>query len=151
MICRKGYYFTRHEYPQLGERESEIWTQFLSLTDLSFSHIDYNVKIGKGAEIKDKWNRKTVNMVKALTKKRIDAIGYNNKTIYLFEICKKGNHTPLGQLLTYTYHFKQEYSPKKPVKKTVVCKETDIDALPLFHKFNISIYNITNMEKEEKK
>ena len=160
----EAYRFIRRYYPHMGPQEVELWTRFLSQTDMRFIRIDYDVRVGPGyvpREYSEKYKtiqellkkglikpeqaevlKAVLEDATALTKLRIDAVGETEKEIWIFEVKPRAGRSALGQLEAYYYWYVREYKPKKPVKLAVVCYEVDPNMKPIFEERGIKIFTV---------
>ena len=151
-------------FPHMGPMESKIWHKFLATTDLRFEKIEYDVRVGTGFipkwleeeyRIKLELFRKgmisrrdfelteaTLKSVSALTKLRIDAVGYTKDAIWIFEVKPRAGRSALGQLESYYYWFIRQYRPTKPVRLACVCIEVDPNLVPIFNARGIRIFKV---------
>ncbi len=60
------------------------------------------------------------DLLSAVTKKRVDAIGETEDAIWIFEVKPRVGMSALGQLINYFELYQQQYRPVKPVKLAAV-------------------------------
>jgi len=151
-------------YPHMGPEESKIWHKFLSITDLNFIRIDYDVHVGTGylpeylmreyLRRKEQYEKglityrefreieAVIESITALTQLRIDAVGETDKHIWIFEVKPRAGRSALGQLESYHYWYIRQYRPTKPVRLAVVCYEVDANLEPIFRSKGIEIFKV---------
>lgn len=151
-------------YPHMGPQESIIWHKFLAMNIIQFDRIEYDVRVGTGfipkwLEEEYKAKRKlyeqglisyreleiteaTLKSISALTKLRIDAVGYTKDSIWIFEVKPRAGRSALGQLESYYYWFLRQRKPDKPVRLAVVCYEVDPNLRPIFEAKGIRVFTV---------
>ncbi len=105
----------RTRYPHMLEDEARIWTKFLEKTDLAFETISYDVHLGTGIPPLPRDPGWMKDLLSAVTKKRVDAIGETADAIWIFEVKPRIGMSALGQLITYFELYQEQYRPVKPV------------------------------------
>lgn len=121
----------------MSPEDIPIWERFLDKYHAHFAGFDYDVKVGTPVEMNPEWPPNIKAMAVALTKKRIDAIGYSPGRIWIFEVKPNAGTTALGQIITYRDLFIFE---KSPIRETLGCIVTDRenrDARALAEKYGI--------------
>ena len=102
--------------------------------------------MGKGAKVADRYSGRAKKMVKALTRKRIDAIVYAETGIYVCEVKPEANSYAIGQLDTYIHWFSKQEEPERRVYGACVCESVDRDAVPVFDRKGYMIFDVTKMK-----
>jgi hypothetical protein len=134
--------FIAPSYPHMGKLEKEIWDRFLMTTNLTFTKIEYDVRVVPGnppvaplpPDIQAMWD--------ALTKLRIDAVGYRRSEIWIFEVKVRAGRSALGQLDAYLYWFRKERNPSVPIQLAIVCKVVDNNVREVALAKNIWIFQV---------
>ena len=139
-VERPAYLFISAKYPGLGPYESWLWTQFLRKTHLTFTKIEYNVRVGPGYDPGPKYPDYIREMALALTKLKIDAVGHRRHEIIIFEIKPRAGRSALGQIISYLEWYIRDYKPTKPVRGAVVCEFVDPNLEPIFMRRGIQLY-----------
>ncbi|MBA7586793.1 hypothetical protein ES708_28798 [subsurface metagenome] len=67
-------YETRHKYPHLIGEDTELWNRFIRKFPDRFETVDYDVKVGRGADTTPIPDKSSKSYWAELTKKRIDVI-----------------------------------------------------------------------------
>ena len=130
----------RPRYPHMGPIEAMIWTDFLRKTNLEFINIEYDVKVGPGNIPPGMEDIARETGFDILTKLRIDAVGETKNEIWVFEVKYRAGRSALGQLIAYADWFMYEYSPKKPLRLAVVCRQVDNNMIEPFRRRGIEIF-----------
>lgn len=123
--------FYKPKYPHMLPNETDLWDRFLKVTDIKFQGFDYDVHVGDLVEAPAATPEYLTPMLEAVYRKRIDAVGYCEDCIWLFEVKNRAGLSAMGQVLAYKALFERDFKPSLPVKLGVVCeaKATDVDYL----------------------
>lgn len=129
----KAREFIQTRYLHMKKEEAVIWTRFLTQTNLEFDTITYDLHLGEGMPISTKDLSYIADLKRAVTRKRVDAIGENSKAIWIFEVKPRIGMSTIGQLLVYWQLYLKEYPTPKPVYLGAVGerKEPDLDPILL--------------------
>lgn len=133
----KFNYELRHKYPHLIGEDTAVWERFILKFPNHFDTVDYDIKVGTGAEtniIPDETDRQYWS---TLTKKRIDVIGYKNDFVTIIEVKKSAGLFTLGQVLGYHYLYTSEYPELSLVKTLVICSTIDRDSASVFDYYSM--------------
>lgn len=132
-----------YKYPRMSPRDTIIWRKFLQAHQSNYNRFDYDFPVGPGEDpgaiVEEKFRKDFID----LTRKRIDAVGYNGNAVTLFEVKPRAGTQALGQLLTYGKLFTAEYSQFSPVTLAVVCEFINTDERAIYQGYNINIYVFT--------
>lgn len=124
----------------MSSEDVQIWKKFLELHGKEYSSFDYDFKVGSGTdpgpEVPENFRQDFID----LSKKRIDAVGYQNDGVTLFEIKPRAGTQALGQLITYKALY-EKANPDNKIKSTaVVCQFISDEEILLYNSFNIDHY-----------
>jgi len=133
-------FFIRARYPGMKPAESEIFTRFLMETDLTFTKIEYNVRVGLGYDPGPQYPENIRKMMIQLTQLRIDAVGHRKDEIWLFEVKLRAGMSAIGQLISYAEWYRAQYKPKKPIRLGVIAEYYDPNVLPIYETRGISLF-----------
>jgi hypothetical protein len=134
--------FIAPAYPHMGKLEKEIWDRFLMTTNLTFTKIEYDVRVGPGNPPAAPLPPDIAAMWDALTKLRIDAVGYRKTEIWIFEVKVRAGRSALGQVDSYLYWFRKERNPSLPTQAAIVCKYVDNNIVEVAMAKNIWIFQV---------
>ena len=151
-------------YPHLGPEEAKIWHRFLTITNLEFIRIDYDVRVGIGyipkwleIEYRKKLEmyeqglidrrelelvESTIKSIRSLTQLRIDVVAETKEHIWIFEVKPRAGRSALGQLESYYFWYLKQFRPSKPVRLGCVCYEVDVNLEPIFASRGIHIFKV---------
>jgi len=131
----KFNYEYRHKYPHLIGEDTEVWNRFILKYPDKFDTVDYDIKVGRGADTTPLTEQYAKDYWKNLTKKRIDVIGYKNNFLTIIEVKKRASLFTLGQILGYKYLYLREFPEVLSVLTLIVAaqiSQDDMDALSHF-------------------
>lgn len=130
----------QYRYPGLLQKDAQLWDQFLEKWGREYDSFDYNVRVGQGAKIDDTLPDYIQYMAKALTQKRIDAVGYSRGEIWLIEVTGYARVGTLGQVEAYQALYQETYSPDRPLQMAIVCHYADRDLARLYVQRGVSLF-----------
>ncbi len=135
----KATEFIQLRYPHMRSDEATIWTKFLRETNLEFDRIIYDLHLGEGQPEVPGEPPYITKLKLAVTRKRVDAIGEDADSVWIFEVKPRVGMSALGQLLSYCELYQQEYITTKEVFLIAIGehKEPDIDDIFHLHAVNI--------------
>ena len=135
----KATEFIKKRYLHMKSDEAAIWTKFLRQTELEFDRIIYDLHLGKGQPIVPGEPPYITALKRAVTRKRVDAVGMNDEAVWIFEVKPRVGMSALGQLLSYYELYAKEYPTDRYVFLAAIGerKEPDIDDIFALHAINI--------------
>lgn len=128
------------KYPHMAPQDYILWNQFLTEHGKEFTSFDYDVKVGEGIQ---PISQVPANMAKdfiELTKKRIDAVGYKQDGVTIFEVKPRAGSTALGQLLTYQSLYKLTYPNNTILNLVLITSMLTKDEELLYNQYHIISY-----------
>lgn len=129
----------RTHYPHMLTDETRIWTRFLETTNLDFEKITYDVHLGAGVLPLPADPQYMRDLLSAVTKKRVDAVGETKEDIWLFEVKPRISMSALGQLVTYFELYQAEYRPTKGVMLAAIGEREAPDIRAAFDLYAVNI------------
>lgn len=127
-------------FPHLAPAESPIWERFLRLYGHLWDRFEYDQRVGGGREVDPKDSDATKAMWRALTRKRIDVVGWLGMQPTIFEISPRLGRTTIGALQAY-YHLWVESHPGIVVPKlAAVGPRLDPDLARVMAAQGITVY-----------
>lgn len=130
---------TLYKYPRMSSEDTEIWKRFLVQYGDNFSSFDYDFKVGDGVIPDLPIPENFLKDFQELTKKRIDAIGYNSSGVTIIEIKPRAGTSGLGQLLTYKNLFVKSYPNVNIAALLLVCEIATDEEIKLYQQYGITI------------
>lgn len=128
-----------YKFPRMSSEDTEIWKRFLAQYGENFSSFDYDFKVGDGVLPDLPIPEKFLKDFQELTKKRIDAIGYNPSGVTIIEVKPRAGTSGLGQLLTYKNLFVKSYPSTNVVALLLVCEIATDEEIKLYQQYGITI------------
>lgn len=133
----KFNYEYRHKYPHLIGEDTEVWNRFILKYPKKFDTVDYDVKVGRGADTTPIEEQTSKDYWANLTKKRIDVIGYKNNFVTIVEVKKRASLFTLGQILGYRYLYLKEFPELHVVKTLILCDTISQDDKDVLFNYGI--------------
>jgi hypothetical protein len=104
----------------MREVDRPLWDRFLDRYGGEFVGFEYDVRVGRPSRAAAGMDPQTQAVWETLTRLRIDAVGYTDREIWLFEVKPYAGLSALGQLVGYKVAFEEERRPGRPVRLGVV-------------------------------
>lgn len=129
------------QYPQMGPKESQIWTYFLEKIDWDdIEYIEYAVRVGPPYVLSMALSESERRMVEAVTRLRIDAVVHRKSSIWLVEVKEVVSTSAIGQMVSYYHYYVQEHKPMKPVYIAVVAEDYKVAVVDVAKRYGIVIF-----------
>lgn len=119
--------------------EESLWDKFLEKYEKEYQYFEYDVHVGKGTPPAPGTPPEYVKMIEATSQKRIDAVGYTDDAITIFEVRPHAGLPSLGALLGYRTLYIDTFKPAKPINLVVVSDIISPDDIKLFADNKIKI------------
>mgnify|MGYP001562809153 CR=1 FL=1 len=117
-----------------------LWQEFLRLHGKEYTAFEYDVPVGDGIpppeDIPDFAKKDWI----ALTKKRIDVVGFKANDVEIFEIKPRAGLTALGQLLGYWTLYKKTHGNSFHISLTLITSMLTPDERLNYDRYNIKTY-----------
>lgn len=97
-----------------------VWNRFLERYGSGWEAFEYDVRVGPASGAARGFDPGTQAVFEALTKLRIDAVGYRPGEIWVLEVSPFAGISKVGQALGYRDLFIAERRPAEPVRAGVV-------------------------------
>lgn len=133
----KFNYEFRHKYPHLIGEDTEVWNRFILKYPDIFDTVDYDFKVGRGADTTPINEQSSKEYWAELTKKRIDVIGYKNNFVTIVEVKKRASLFTLGQILGYRYLYLREFPEVLSVWTLIIAAQISQDDMDVLNHFGI--------------
>ena len=142
-----GEQFRRY-YPGLIPIEALLWRGWLREHETDFQAFEYNVHVGEG--ISHPMNRdlglspeiaeSNARMFRMATQKKIDVVGFQGETTWIFEVEERPGTRALGQILTYRTLLAKQRPGLGLVALALVCRRLGLDMLETFEEAGIIVW-----------
>lgn len=130
------------KFPRMSSEDVIIWKKFLELYGKNYSSFDYDFKVGSGTdpgtEVPEEFRFDFIE----LSKKRIDAIGYQSDGVTIFEVKPRAGTQALGQLISYKNLYAKNFPENRIKEVAVVCNFITPEEISLYSDYNINNYVI---------
>jgi len=136
----KFNYEERHKYPHLIGEDSDVWSRFIRKFPDKFDTVDYDVKVGKGADIEPIPDDIGKKYWSTLTKKRIDVVGHKANFVTIVEVKKRASLFTLGQILGYRYLYLRDNIKLKSIRTLIVCSSISPDDIAVLNYYGIDYF-----------
>lgn len=126
-------------YPHMLREDTAVWTKFLKSNFIEIDRVWYDVRVGSavfldmGSDVTEK------RIAAGITRKRIDVVAAVGGGLWVVEIKPYANMYAVGQVLTYTRLFIQEYIAPGQVAGVILCDDYDKDLLDEFDELGILV------------
>lgn len=117
----------RRKYPHLLPDEAETWTRFLVAYPDYFELVEYDVHVGKGAVPDPSWSAETIRMAAAITRKRIDVVGWRLGEVWLIDVKDRAGISAVGCMLAYESLWLADNPGAARPRLCVICGRCDRD------------------------
>ncbi len=100
--------------------EVPLWNRFLERYGEAFTAFEYDVRVGPPSGAARGADRQTQDVFAALTRVRVDAVGYRAGEVWLFEVMPYAGLSAVGKLVGYAELFFRDRSPAERIRLGVV-------------------------------
>jgi len=132
----------RFRYKHMLPNDKRIWDRFLEQYGDYFDYFDYDVRVGEGVGDIVGVDELTKEIALALTRKRIDAVGFRGEEVWVFEIKPRAGLSALGQVTAYEELWNKDFRPRRVSYKAIVTDRTDNDIRYLCQTQGIRLYEV---------
>jgi len=126
-------------YPHMLAEDTAAWTRFLKSAVIEIDEVWYDLRVGQSVAIPQGASDMEQRIADGLTRKRIDAVCRVAGGFMVVEVKPYANMVALGQALTYSRLFSQEYEVSGDVLPVIVCDGVDQDLIDEFDEFGILV------------
>lgn len=126
-------------YPHMLAEDTAVWSKYLADPVLAIKEVWYDVHVGQamllpvGAADLDK------RIADGVSRKRIDVVCAVGSVLWVVEIKPFASMLALGQVLSYTRMFIEEFRPTVEVTSVIVCDAVDDDLLDEFEALGVMV------------
>lgn len=110
----------RGRYPHMREEDIPLWNRFLDRFGDGWQGFDYDVRVGEPSRAASGLDAATQRTWEALTKLRVDAVGFRVGEVWVFEVKPYAGIGTVGQLVGYRGGYVREFRPVERVRMGVV-------------------------------
>ncbi|MBA7532757.1 hypothetical protein ES705_24987 [subsurface metagenome] len=126
-------------YPHMLAEDTAVWSKYLAAPVHRIKEVWYDVHVGRpvsGVKPDDKLG---MRIASGITRKRIDVVARVGGGLWVVEIKPFAGMMALGQILSYTRLFIEEYRPEEEVRSVVVCDSLDPDLVDEFEDMGVVV------------
>lgn len=126
-------------YPHMLAEDTSVWTKFLEQNPNLLLRVWYDLRVGMPTFVPVGASDMEKRIAAGLTRKRIDAVCSVAGGLWVVEVKPYANMYALGQILTYSRLFKQEYVTPDVVVSVIVCDDYDMDMVDEFDELGVLV------------
>ncbi|MBA7479581.1 hypothetical protein ES707_15015 [subsurface metagenome] len=126
-------------YPHMLAEDTAVWSKYLADPVHRIKEVWYDVHVGKPVEGVKPDDELGMRIASGITRKRIDVVARVGGGLWVIEIKPFANMVALGQVLSYTRLFIEEYRPVEEVRGVVVCDSLDPDLVDEFEALDVIV------------
>lgn len=131
------------QFPQMPQAESDIARAWVREYAKYYDSLDFNVRLGKGAELQPGLPAYTQDQFTRITQKRADIIGHVGSFVDIIEVKVKASFGAAGQLQGYRHLWADDY-PQNIVRRLIVVAQIiDQDVARVYQLNSITFYKVT--------
>jgi hypothetical protein len=119
-----------------------IWIRFIEKYPDFFDSVDYDIHVGHGVTTPPETEPKMAKMMKQLTQKRIDVVGYKEDQIWLIETKLYAGVGAIGQILSYHTLYKEQFNPSKKIVLAIITDRAQADISRLCTTHHINLFEV---------
>lgn len=114
-------------YPHFLAADTDVWTRYLQDPLAPISEVWYDVHVGQAMRVLPDADPMTQRIAAGIGRKRIDVIAKVRQGFWVIEVKPIASMGALGQILTYTQLFINEYEVDGEVWPVIIADEVDED------------------------
>lgn len=126
--------------------DTGVWTAYLKDPIAPIKELWYDVHVGKAVEPVLVGDALGVRIASGISRKRIDVVCSVGGGYWVVEIKPFGSMLALGQVLSYTRLFVEEFRPAGEVWPVVVCYHVDPDLVDNFEAAEVAVIEVAESE-----
>lgn len=128
------------KYPHMLARDIKIWEAFIDTHPDWYQEVAYDVKVGKGVEVPDEYPGNIKRDALALTRKRIDVVGWTAGGVDVIEVKPYAGLSAVGQVLSYRELLIRDRAPGVVVRPVIVTDVLQSDLELVCSRLGIVVY-----------
>jgi len=126
-------------YPHMLAEDTAVWSRYLESPVLPIKEVWYDVHVGHAVLLPVGAPDIDQRIARGITRKRIDVICRVDSVLWVVEIKPYASMLALGQVLSYTRMFVEEFRPAGEVASVIVCDSVDRDLLDEFEALGVIV------------
>jgi len=128
------------KFPHLLPVDAAIWAQHLATVADDYDRFEYDIRVGEGRDPGPTFADNMRKMALDLSRRRIDAIGYNTTGLDIFEVTHSAGFTALGQLVAYPILYRATYGGALPIRTNLIAGRIQTDIQPVLERLGIRFF-----------
>lgn len=132
----------QHKYPHMLPEDHGTWTAFIVGRYIELDEVWYDVHVGRPMPVPPGSPSFMKNVVDGISRKRIDVVGRAREGVYIIEVKPHANMEAVGQVVTYSNLFVEEFEITGAVQAVIVATSCDADILETANRLNVKIVAI---------
>lgn len=129
-------------YPHMLAEDTAVWSKYLADPVIAIREVWYDVHVGQGMLLPVGASDLDKRIAAGVSRKRIDVVADVQGVLWVIEVKPAANMVALGQVLSYTRLFIEEYRPTQEVRAVVVCDRIDEDLLDEFEADGVMVITV---------
>jgi len=129
----------RFQLPGMLPQEIAIFKTWFAVNGDRYTGVDFNVRVGVGYDPGSQYVQAVRDDIIANSKKRIDALLFENNLVTIVEVKYRATPLVIGQILCYEILYQRDKHPVLLPRLTVLCAQTDTDTQYCAAQLNISL------------
>lgn len=126
-------------YPHMLAEDTEVWSKYLADPVHPIKEVWYDVHVGKPVQGLRADDELGMRIAAGITRKRIDVVARVGGGFWVIELKPFAGMVALGQILSYTRLFIEEYRPEESVLSVIVCNAVDDDLVDEFEAVGVLV------------
>ena len=119
--------------------DTAVWSKYLASPLVPIKELWYDVHVGAPVRIPAEASDMDRRIAAGISRKRIDVVCRVGGGFWIVEVKPRANMVALGQVLTYSRLFVQDYSPRGEVWPVIVCDSADEDLVSQFDELGVAV------------
>ena len=126
-------------YPHMMAEDIDVWSKYLRDPLVPIREVWYDVHVGGAIALPEGAGAIEQQVALGVSRKRIDVVAGVGGGFWVVEVKPLASMLALGQVLSYTRLFKQEFAPVGEVWPVIVCDAVDEDLLDEFDAAGVAV------------
>ncbi len=127
-------------FPHLQRGEALLWFGWLQLHGAEYDNFEYDLRVGRGAPVDPAWPPEIQDMATHLSRKRIDAVGYQRGVPTIFVIMRTARRAAAGALNIYPKLYRETFAYAGELHAALVTHLVDLDIRRLLEADGVAVY-----------
>lgn len=126
-------------YPHMLAEDTAVWTRYLESPLVPIKELWYDVHVGAPMEPTLAGDTLGAVIAAGISRKRIDVVAAVGGGFWVIEVKPVANMVALGQVISYSRLFVQDYAPRGEVWPVIVCDSADEDLVAQFDELGVAV------------